>query len=90
MKTRATLPRSTDAIFGEKLNNRMIFHLSSNLKAIESAHMWDEKLCKHNSMISSQARYVSRIRKTVANTRIKRSHNQKQCNKPLAQSQSHE
>ncbi|MFA1094684.1 hypothetical protein ACDI55_28490, partial [Klebsiella pneumoniae] len=64
--------------------------LSSNLKAIESALMRDENLCRHNLMISSQARYVSEIHKTVANTRIKRSHNQKQCNKLLAQSQSHE
>ena len=52
--------------------------------------MQDEKLCRHNSMISSQDRYVNKIHKIVANTRIKRSHNQKQHNKPLAQSQSHE
>ena len=65
-------------------NNRMIFHLSSNCKATESALMQDEKLCKHNLMISSQARYVSGIHKIVANTRIKESHNQKQCNKLLA------
>ena len=52
--------------------------------------MQDKMLCKHNLMISSQARYVRKIHKIVANTRIKRSHNQKQQNKPLAQSQSHE
>ena len=57
---------------------------------MESALMRDEKLCRHNSMISSQARYVSGICRTIANTRINRSHNQKQNNKPLAQSQSHE
>ena len=68
----------------------MIFHLSSNCKAMESALMQDEKLCRHNLMISSQARYISGIHKTIANTRTKESHNQKQCNKPLAQSQSYE
>ena len=41
-------------------------------------------------MISSQAQYVNGICKSIENTRTKRSHNQKQCNKPLAQSQSHE
>ena len=41
-------------------------------------------------MIFSQTRYVSGIRKTIVNTRINRLHNQKQHNKPLAQSQSHE
>ena len=41
-------------------------------------------------VISSQSRYVSRICRPVANTKIKRSHNQKQSNKILAQSQFHE
>ena len=41
-------------------------------------------------MISPQASYVRKIHKFVVNTRIKRSHNQKQHNKPLAQSQFHE
>ena len=67
-----------------------MFHSSSNRKATESALMRDKELCRHNRVISSQARYVSRIRISVANTRTKRSHNQKQRNKPLAQSQSYE
>ena len=71
-------------------NEGMIFHLSSNCKATESALMRDEKVMKAQSMISSQARYVSGICKTIANTKIKRKHNQKQHNKPLTQSQSHE
>ena len=40
-------------------------------------------------VISPQARYISRIHKTIENTRINRSHNQKQHNKLLAQLQSH-
>ena len=57
---------------------------------MKSALMRDKKLCRHNRVISSQARYVRGIQISVANTRTKRLHNQKQCNKPLAQSQSHE
>ena len=71
-------------------NDHMIFHLPSNHKAMKSALMRDEKLCRNNSMISSQARYISRICKPIENARIKRSHNQNKCNQPLAQSQSHE
>ena len=67
-----------------------MFHPSSNHKATESVLMQDKELCKNNLVISSRARYISRICKTIANTTIKRSHNQKQSNKPLAQSQSHE
>ena len=52
--------------------------------------MRDEKLCRHNRVISSQAHYVSEIRISIANTRTKILHNLKQRNKPLAQSQSHE
>ena len=44
-------------------NNRMIFHLSSIRKATKSALMPDKKLCKHNLMISPQARYISKIHK---------------------------
>ena len=68
----------------------MIFHLSSNCKATESALMRDEKLCRHNLMTSYQVTYINKIHKTIANTRIKKSHNQKQYNKPLAQSQPYE
>ena len=39
-------------------------------------------------MISSQARYIRKIHKIVRNTKINRSHNQKQSNKPLVQSHS--
>ena len=67
-----------------------MFHFSSNHKATKSALMRDKELCRHNRVIPSQASYVSGIRKSIANTRTKRSHNQKQRNKPLAQSQSHE
>ena len=67
-----------------------MFQSPSNCKATKSVLMRDKKLCRYNSMISSRARCVSEIRKTIANTIINRSHNQKQCNKPLAQSQSHE
>ena len=52
-------------------NNCMMFHLSSNCKAMESMHVRDKKLCRYNLMISSQARYVSRIHKTIANNKIK-------------------
>ena len=52
--------------------------------------MRDEKLCRHSLMISSQARYINGIHKTVANTRTKILHNQKQRHKPLSQSQFHE
>ena len=79
---------STDAIIGEKLRNHMIFHSSSNHKATKSALMRDKELCRYNLMISSQARYISGICKTIANTRINESHNQKQSNKILAQSHS--
>ena len=41
-------------------------------------------------MISSQARYVSGICKTIANNRTNESHNLNQCNKILAPSQCHE
>ena len=68
----------------------MIFHLSSNCMATESPLMWDEKFCRHNLMTSSQARYIKGTHKIVPNTRIKESHNQKQCNKTLAQSQPYE
>ena len=54
------------------------------------ALMRDKKLCRHNRVISSQACYVRRICTSIENTRTKRLHNQKQRNKPLAQSQSHE
>ena len=68
----------------------MMFHSSSNRKATDSVLKRDKNLCRHNQVISSQARYVSGIHKYVANTRTKRSHDQKQCKKPLVQSQSHE
>ena len=57
---------------------------------MKSVLMQDKKLCRHNRVISSQASYASGIRTSIENTRTKRSHNQKQCNKPFAQSQSHE
>jgi hypothetical protein len=68
----------------------MMFHSLSNRKATESALMRDKELCRYNRVISSQARYVSGIRISVANTRTNGSHNQKQRNKLLAQSQSYE
>ena len=52
--------------------------------------MQDEKLCKHNQVISSQAHYISGIHKYLANTKTKRLHDQKKYNKILAQSKSHE
>jgi len=62
-----------------------MFHFSSNRKAIESALMRDKKLCRKNIMISSQTKYVSRICRTVANTKIKILHNQNNAIKLLAQ-----
>ena len=68
----------------------MIFHSASNCKATKSMLMLDRELCKHNLVIPSRARYINGIHKSIENTRTKRSHNQKQHNKHLAQSQSHE
>ena len=48
-----------------------MFHFSSNRKATKSALMQDEKLCRHNQVISSQARYISEIRISVANIEVK-------------------
>ena len=45
---------------------------------------------QHKLVISSQAGYVRKIHESIANTRTKILHNQKQCNKLLAQSQYHE
>ena len=74
----------------ESLTNRRMFHSPSNHKAIESTLMRDEKICRHNQVISSQACYINGIHISIANTRTKRSHNQRQWNKLVAQSQSHE
>ena len=38
-----------------------MFYFLSNCKAMESALMQDEKLCRNNMVISPQARYVNRI-----------------------------
>ena len=53
-----------------------MFHFSSNRKAMESALMGDEKLCRNNTVISSWTNYVSKICQHMTNTRTKISHNQ--------------
>ena len=62
-----------------------MFHFSSNHNTIESVLMQDKKLCRNNMVIFSWTKYVSRICRTLANTKIKRSHNQINAKKLLAQ-----
>ena len=62
-----------------------MFHFSLDRKAMESVLMQDEKLCRNNMVISSQTKYVSEICRLVANTRIRRSHNQNNTIKQVAQ-----
>ena len=91
MKIGATLPRIHWCNHRwESVTNQKMFHSLSNRKATESALVRDKELCRHNRVISSQVRYVSGIRISVANTKTNGSHNQKQRNKILAQSQSYE
>ena len=67
-----------------------MFHFSSNHKVIESVLMRDEKLCRNNMVISSQTKYINKICRTITNTKIKRSHKQKQCNKTFGSITSNE